>query len=332
MKSSNTTPIALSLLLATALLAACGSGQSPSSSAAANRAAAASLPDNASADEVAAHMRGDVHCPAAIKTPPQAAGTPVDDVRGVRPGLTYEEAANVVMCTNPMLVVTPADDRGFQIKPYGQKIRQGFTARFAEPGKTGQQIMEEMRREQQARMANAVQHDLKPGEEKWFVSTMGVPGQERVIGVAREEWFATGKNPTVESITAALVKKYGKPTQTVDEHRSGQLWDRHLHWDYDPRGRLITETSSLYTSCRGVADPDRGFGLSANCGVAVTAHIIPMRRSNTALAQALQVGAVDQAAGYTLLASTEAGLKAMDAARRAREVKQAAKNADATQL
>lgn len=314
-------------------LAACGSGgQSPSSSTAANRAAAASLPANASADQVAAHMRGDVDCPAKVKTPAQAADAPVDDVRGVRPGQTYEEAANVVMCTNPMLVVTPADDRGFQINTYGQKIRQGFTARFAEAEKTGQQIMDDMRREQQARMSNAVQHDLKPGEEKWFVSTMGVPGQERVIGVAREEWFAEGKNPTVDSVTAALVKKYGQPTQKVDENRSGQLWDRNIYWAYDPRGRLITETSPLYHACRGIADPDQGFGLSADCGVAVTAHIIPMRQSNASLAQALQVGAVNQAAGYALLASTEEGLKATDAARRAKEVKQAAKNADATQL
>lgn len=242
----------------TGTLAACGSGgPSPASSVAANRAAAASLPANASADQVAAHMRGDVDCPAKVKTPAQVAGAPVDDVRGVRPGLTYEEAANVVMCTNPMLVVTPADDRGFRINTYGQKIRQGFTARFAEPEKTGQQIMEDMRREQQARMSNAVQHDLKPGQEKWFVSTMGTPGKERVIGVAREEWFAEGKNPTVESATQALIKKYGQPTRKTDEKSSsGAKWYHYMRWAYDPHGRPITETSPLYNGCDGFADPN----------------------------------------------------------------------------
>lgn len=311
-------------------LAACGSGTSPASSAAANHAAAASLPANASADQVAAHMRGDVDCPADLPAAP--AGTPVDDVRGVRPGLTYEQAVNAVMCSNPMLVVTPADDRGFQINTYGQKVRQGFTARFAEPEKTGQQIMEDMRREQQARMSNAVQHDLKPGEEKWFVSTMGVPGKEHVIGVAREEWFAEGKNPTVESVTQALIKKYGQPTRKTDEKSSsGPRWYHFMRWAYDPHGRPITETSPLYNACDGFADPNYSFGLSANCGIVVKAVVIT-ENDNVALARTLQVGAVDQAAGYALLASTEEGLKAMDAARRAQEVKQAAKNADATQL
>ncbi len=328
-------PPTLIVVALSGALAACssgGPGTSPASTAAAHRAAEASLPANASAEQVAAHMRGDIGCPASIKTPAPAAGAPVGDVRGVRPGLTYDEAANVVMCTNPMLVVTPADDRGFQVKTYGQKVRQGFTARFAEAQKTGQQIMEDMRREQQARMSNAVQHDLKPGEEKWFVSTMGVPGQERVIGVARENWFAEGKNPTVEGVTQTLIKKYGQPTHKQNYNSSstrGKYY--YMRWAYDPRGRRITETSPLYNRCDGIADPNDGFNLSANCGVVVKAIIIS-QDDNAALARTLQVGVVDQATGYAALTATEQGLQAMDAARRAQEVKQAAKNADATQL
>jgi hypothetical protein len=321
--------IAISLLAGT--LAACGSGSdgnSPAMSAAATKAAQASVPDNATAEQVAAHMRGDVHCPADVPTAP--AGTPVDDIVGVHPGLTYEQAANVVMCTNPMLVVTPADDRGFEINTYGQKLRQGFTARFAEPERTGQQIMEEMRREQQARMANAVEHDVKPGEEKWFVTTMGMPGQEKVIGVAREQWFDEGKNPTVDSVSQSLIDKYGAPTQKQDG--SGyQAGLRSLRWAYDPRGRLITETSPLYSQCSGAADPDNGMNLSADCGVVVAANIIRLG-SNPDLAKFLQVGVVDQAGGYNALTATKQGLQAMDAQRRAKQVKDAAKNADAVKL
>ena len=50
---------------------------------------------------------------------------------GVRPGMTYDEAANVILCTNDLMVVQ-ADSRGFQIKTFGQTLRQGFNARFAE--------------------------------------------------------------------------------------------------------------------------------------------------------------------------------------------------------
>lgn len=324
-----------SALLVSLLLAACGSNSAPSpgATAAAHRAAEASLPTNASAEEVAAHMRGDVSCPAPVKTPPPAAGAAVDDIRGVRPGLTYEEAANVIMCTNPLLVVTPTNDRGYQINTFGQKLRQGFTVNLAEPRvqKSGKQIMDEMRKDFMDREMNAVRPDLKPGQQKWFVSTMGMPGQERVIGAAYKEMFAKGKNPTVDSIVAALEKKYGNPTRTIDDQRSGILWSRMIRWAFDPRGRLITETSPLY-GCSGISNPDDGINLSADCGIVVQAQIVTLHNDNAALVDTLSVGTVDQANGYALLTSTEQQLKAGDAARRAKEVQQAAKNVPATSL
>ncbi|TAL84716.1 MAG: hypothetical protein EPN69_07870 [Rhodanobacter sp.] len=144
-------------------LVACGGdkqiGQG-SNQARASQAAAAT--GNASAAQIAAQARGDVDCPAAVKTsnPP---GTPVDDVVGVRPGMTYQEAANVVMCSNPLLVVTPETGRGFQIQTYGQTIRQGFSARFAEPRvhKTGRQIVQEMERDAMDHGMNAMRHEQR---------------------------------------------------------------------------------------------------------------------------------------------------------------------------
>jgi hypothetical protein len=55
-------------------------------------------------------------------------------------------------------------------------------------------------------------------------------------------------------------------------------------------------------------------------------------RDNPALGRFVDIGVVDGAAGYKLLTDTENGLKAMDAARRAAQVKEAAKNAGATQF
>ena len=117
-------------------IAACGSkdeAKGPSSAAinAGSAGAMEAAKTTATAEEVAEEARDDVDCPADINTPAPPTGAPVDDVVGVRPGLTWEEAANVVMCTNDLLVVKADTTRGFQMQTYGQNIRQGFNARFA---------------------------------------------------------------------------------------------------------------------------------------------------------------------------------------------------------
>jgi hypothetical protein len=68
---------------------------------------------NASAEAVAKQARAGLSCPAKIATAARAANEPVDDVLGVRPGLSYEEALNAVLCTHELLVATPPNNRGF---------------------------------------------------------------------------------------------------------------------------------------------------------------------------------------------------------------------------
>src|SRR5215204_5191977 len=85
----------------------------------------------ASAEQVAKQMRGGVKCPAK-ESNPRASGAAVDDVVGVRPGMTWNEAATFVMCDNPMIVVTENTGRNYDIQTYGQKLRQGFDGKWAE--------------------------------------------------------------------------------------------------------------------------------------------------------------------------------------------------------
>ena len=277
--------------------------------------------------QVALGARGRVSCPARVQTP-AAPGAPVVDVVGVRPGITYGEAANIVLCSDPLLVVTPETSRGFRIKTFGQKIRQGFNARtaVARVAKSSRQIMRDMERHAVDRGMNVVRHDMQPGQTKWFVSTMGMPGHERVISAAREHWFAANRNPTMVDVEKALLDKYGAVTQS--ETSSG-YW--HARWIYAPDGHLVTKGSPLSNRCSGVDDPDSGMNLSPVCGVIVEA-MIQGKRDNRALAKSMDVGVIDQAGGYALLTATEKGLAAMDAKRRALQVKNAAKNAQATQL
>lgn len=303
------------------LLAGCGgSGSDPQPDAAGPPAAKSG---NAAAAEVAAEARGKVRCPAKVAARP--AGTPVDDVVGVRPGLTHDEAVNVVLCSHELLVVADASSsRNFRIQTHGQPLRQGFTASFAKDRvqRTSQQIMQDLQDSAMARSSNRRVQDVAPGEAKWYVATMGMPGEERVISAAREEWFAEGAWPTVQSVEQALVGKYGPPTQRNELRNAGA----ELRWAHDLRQRPILESSPLFNQCRAQADPDAGNSFSPDCGLVVTARI-QARRDNPALAEALQVSVIDQAGGYAAITATEQGLQQQENQRRAREVEDAARNA-----
>ncbi len=320
----------LAALLAS--LAACNktppSNASASSAPSTSGKAAAPAASSASAEEVAQEARGKLRCPAKVKMPTRANGAPVDDVVGVRPGMSYDEATNVVLCTQDLLVAQPDTSRRFNINTYGQTLRQGFSARFAEPRvqKTSKQIMADMQRDFMARSNNAVRQDMKPGQSKWYVSTMGTPGEERVIAVAREEWFEEGSNPTLDSIEQALLQKYGTPTHSVPMGQGKQLT-----WAYDPFGRPIKETSPLYNKCHGTADPDGGTNFSPDCGIVVAAYVQALRE-NPGLSQFLQVGVIDQANGYEAITGTEQALQQLDEQRKAQELEAANKNAKKPKL
>jgi hypothetical protein len=312
---------AMLTLAVAALLTACGSdtksaageAATPATDVGGAKAAAKAPSGDATAAEVAREARGKVKCPANVKTA-RPAGAPVDDVVGVRPGMTWDEAANVVLCSHDLLVVTPETRRGYTMQTYGQTLRQGFNARFAEPRvqKSSKQILAEMQDAAIARGSNRAVRDMQPGQAKWYVGTMGLPGEERVISAAREEWFEADRLPTMASVQEALVGKYGKPAVVEDVGGSGY----YLIWAYDPSGRPLGQ-------CRTQADPDLGVNLSPDCGTSVSARIQPSG-ANPALAEYIQVSTVDQAAGYDLLERTERALQAADAQRRAREVDEAA--------
>jgi len=313
-------------------LAACGSGESQGKSTtgeAAPRAAATEAAGNATAMQVAAEARGKLKCPARPKTPSRAQGAPVDDVVGVRPGMTYDEAVDVVLCTHELLVAGDAA-RSFQIPTYGQKLRQGFVATFARERvqKTSQQILREMQDGAMARGSNRAVRDVNPGEAKWYVATMGLPGQERVISAAREEWFEAGRQPTAASVEQALASKYGAPTHRTLAGASGP---RYLTWAYDLRQRPITEASPLHRQCQANADPDVGNSFSPDCGIVIAAAINPLR-DNPELAEYLQVTVLDQAGGYQAITDTEQALQQQEAQRRKEEVERASKNASAPTL
>lgn len=318
-------------LLLGVLLAGCGGGESdtPAETKTSEAPAKASNAP-ASAAEVAKEMRGKLKCPPKLASPARAADAPVDDIVGVRPGLSYDDATKLVMCSNELMTVVADTRARFNIPTYGQTVRQGFHGRIAQERvhKTGKDYMREMQDAAIARGTNRVVRDVAPGEAKWYVGTMGVPGAERVTDVAREEWFAEGKQPPVAAVEKALTDKYGPPTERLDPQRQGYTL---LRWAFDTYGRRITETSPLFRACHVNAYVNTSINFSPDCGVVVGAHIHPLR-DNPAVAQSMVVVAVNQAEGYASINATEQALLAQENARRAKQAEDAAKNADVPTL
>jgi hypothetical protein len=242
--------------------------------------------------------------------------------------MPIDEAANFVMCDNPMLVVTEETSRGYNINTFGQHIRQGFDAKFAEARKneTSQQVMQDLQNEALARGSNTYVAPLQPGQSRYFVSSMGLPGHEQVISVAREEYYAQGKQPTVDSVKQALIGKYGPPTQMDGSGATSYLW-----WEYDPSGAKVAPGTPAYNTCRINVSPDAATSLSTLCGVTVGA-LITGASENPGLAHSLAVSSQNGSAGMALLNSTETALQQADDARKTNELNNAAKGAQTPKL
>lgn len=316
-----------SIAAAALTLSACGGGNKDEAAGGDPEGDAISQKNGlATASEVAEKKRGKVKCPPKIATPARADGLPVDDIVGVRPGMTYDEAANLVLCDNPMIVVEEETYRGFEIDTRGQKYRKGFNANFAEREKSSQEILQEMQDNHMARSGNAIREDMKPGTTRWYVATAGLPAQERVLHVARTERYAEGKNPTIDGVAQALIGKYGPPSEDQSVHQG-----RALRWKYDLQNRLVTDTSPLFQRCNLDAGPDAGASLSPDCGTIVSAHI-GFVQDNPALAKSLDVGVVHSAAGYQMLQDTEQAFMMADEARKQQELQDATKNSAAPKL
>jgi hypothetical protein len=302
-------------------MAACGSKSTSTAGTGGAQSAKAAPAGAATAAQVAKEMRGNVRCPAKASTQPPA-GAPVNDVTGIRPGMSWDEAANFVMCDNPLMVVTE-NSRTFNINTNGQHIRQGFDGTFAQPRvvKNSQQILEDMRKAEMLRSENAYVAPLQPGQSRYGVTTMGMPGQERVISVAREEYFADGKQPTMDSVKQALISKYGPPTFEKDGDRT------YFSWGFDPAGNRVPPGSQLSSSCSmNTPTPDSAVHLSSDCGVIVGA-VIDALPNNPGLAHDLDVMSQNGAQGMAALKAVADFYQNADNARQANEIKNASKNA-----
>jgi hypothetical protein len=291
-------------LMAITLIVACG-GREPE-----RRRDPATDKVLASASDVAKEAKKGIRCPA--PAPARPAGDPVDDILGVRPGMTWDEAVRGVSCSHDLMVINPTNERGFQLATRADDIRQGFTAAFAEAEKTTAEIIEESQRVFSRRLSNSLPEEIAPGQSEWLVTAIGMPGKERVIAIARTESFPEDAQPTVATVLDALRNKYGPGSTPA---RGGYRGSTGLVWQHRANGRAAQV-------CDHGAGPAATVNLSPDCGLVISASVEP-RRDNDAIAVRLHVSVVDQARGYQALDDLELALKQRERDRKAGEVQQA---------
>lgn len=316
------TPLAVGLL---GLLAAIGCGGSGDDGAASTRSrgarsASGSTGDDGvvTAEEVARARRGPVQC--AARLPARRAGVPVDDVLGVRPGMLIDEALPFVLCSHPLLIVhRDSTTNRFNLQTFGVPVVQSVIATFARAqerrSRTSKQILADLQQATMDRANNRARRDVEPGQSAWLVGTMGLPGEERVTDVAREEWYAEGEEPTIAAVEEALVSKYGVPTSV--QRNAGQ---HILRWAYLPDGTRLDDPDGA--RCAGSAYRTAAVSFIATCGTVVNA-VVDGRRDNPAIARTLHVRSMHQANAYALIERTSAALQAREASRRRKQVEQA---------
>ncbi len=188
-----------------------------------------------------------VRCPARIASPARPANQPVNDIVGVRPNLTVSEAHNLVLCEDRTLQVQ--DREGVRDPNTPISLNLGFGAVSYNATGSGTVSSADIR-------------------NSFAVSAMGAPNQERVYRVTRRQTFDENERPTVERLRAALVSKYGPPSEMRGDD---------LVWVYDQSHQLQPAGSQLLERCSGLITRSNGFSnfFEAGCGIMIQARIIP---------------------------------------------------------
>lgn len=226
----------------------------------------------------------DIVCPAAFSIPPRANGAPIDDIRGLRLGVSGETAVRFAQCKDgkPLNSVYMEDDAEFRRDARGLKIRtEAVVATGAFPQRW---------RSSGSVYRTNITDRFERTDAVWHFVMDGMPGREKVYAMWLEQPFAAGSQPTVASQWAALKAKYGEPDYTDDDGRA--------FWLHLPDGKPIPAFNRdlIHNCARDLAAGYQQFSYGEDCGVIVTADIA--EAENPLLARSVYVAALDPAGLY----------------------------------
>lgn len=260
-------------------------------------------------------------CPAEVTSAPRPEGTPVDDIVGIRPGMSYDDVIGILACRDDVPLIETAEKWNIQ-QTHGFPLRQVVRASNGTPC-SGQEIVRAMS------SSNVTCDDggyrfkaVKNITQEFDVVFTGMPGKEAVGAFWRRNTFAEGEQPAVESLMQSLNQKYGEPHVT-EKDRQGRT---NLSWQYDLLGRPMSNASRNFNQCRNSVSASfaAGHGWSSACGLTIKVTIAPVY-GNDLLAREMNMGIMHQKNFYDAGKTFEQELAAANEARKSEAAAEAAK-------
>lgn len=268
-------------------------------------------------------------CPPKLTTGQRADGAPVDDIVGIRPGMSFDDVTWVLECRGDVPVLETAAKWNIK-QDYGYPIRQLIRATNGVPC-TSQEILADMRSMGDAKCDGGGYSfkSLKDITQQVAVVFTGMPNDEVARAVWRRNVFVTGENPTVESLSGSLAEKYGAPHNTETDRRGVT----HFTWQYDLLGRPMSQATPAFRTCSNSvnANFNAGHGWSSACGLTVKASIKPVQ-GNELLAGELNIGVMHQKDFYEAGTQFERDLMAANEQRKREQAEEAAQQGAAPDL
>lgn len=233
-------------------------------------------------------------CPHEPALAARAPAAPVDDVAGLRPGMSFDDVEAVLECGGELA--------HFDLKPQWARNSQGLATRQLLRAADGEPCPAELRVDggkgcEDGGYGFAPLQDVT---QEVLVAFAGMPGAEQAGVIWRRTRFPDGAYPTVSSLREALAQKYGPPhLRSTQEgyyslgQRRGTVVDS---WVYAPGSRPIARGDSARLA-RCVNGPRPTFhkrmGWNGSCGLTVRAEIV-LAPNQSALARELNVVVIDQ--------------------------------------
>ena len=249
--------------------------------------------------------------PAGIATA-QAPESVVDDIVGLRVGMSYDAVVALLEGRDDALEIETAEQ--WIRQSHGLPTRQLLRASDGVPCAEGEKatnigwyaVCDTVRGRFGAR---------KEVTDEIVVAFTGMPEQEVAGSIWRRSVFLEGKYPTVASVIDALTQKYGAShiRQTSSgyysmSHRNGAT---NLNWIFAANGSRVGNNDSLKSRC--VNGPKPWFATehswNGGCGLTIRAEILPVPGNNL-LVQVLNVSVVNQKELLEALGRFEAEIKA----------------------
>ena len=247
-------------------------------------------------------------CMSTPNIPVQSADAPSDDIRGLRTGVSLDDAISYIECSDRKVAfASTAETNTIGGQYFGREVRTFVEIATGKPIKVmaytpGNLLAEQL---------------FSPLAESYKLLAFGDPKHETVYGITREQVFSEENGPTVAATTDALTTKYGVP-QFIDNSANGKTY----YWVYDPQEHPMAKSDIAARQCaNGAGDGGQG-NWTNGCGLTIHAAY-RTKVGNELLVARLTVSVIEQAKLVDVAQQLQASWKAQDETRKRSEADKA---------